>query len=67
MQYKSVQQALVPGRAVLYFNPINGLTELAVVLGDAEEVGIKGGGQGLGQGGGMRRLPKACLACCPVA
>ncbi|GIL78565.1 hypothetical protein Vretifemale_7979, partial [Volvox reticuliferus] len=32
---KSFQQALVPGRLVLYSNPINGLTEPAVVLGDA--------------------------------
>ena len=40
MQYKSVQQAIVQGRVVLYSNPINGLSELAVVLGDAEEVGV---------------------------
>ncbi|EFJ42164.1 hypothetical protein VOLCADRAFT_107417 [Volvox carteri f. nagariensis] len=32
---KSFQQALVPGRLVLYGNPVNGLTEPAVVLGDA--------------------------------
>ncbi|KAG2484118.1 hypothetical protein HYH03_017069 [Edaphochlamys debaryana] len=32
---KAFQQALVPGRVVLYGNPINGLTEPAVVLGDA--------------------------------
>ncbi|PNW76952.1 hypothetical protein CHLRE_11g482483v5 [Chlamydomonas reinhardtii] len=32
---KSFQQALVPGRLVLYDNPVNGLTEPAVVLGDA--------------------------------
>ena len=40
MQYKSVQQAIVQGRVVLYSNPINGLSELAVVLGDADEVGV---------------------------
>ncbi|KXZ46609.1 hypothetical protein GPECTOR_42g820 [Gonium pectorale] len=32
---KSFQQSLVPGRIVLYNNPVNGLTEPAVVLGDA--------------------------------
>ncbi|KAG2427509.1 hypothetical protein HYH02_014555, partial [Chlamydomonas schloesseri] len=32
---KSFQQALVPGRLVLWANPLNGLTEPAVVLGDA--------------------------------
>ena len=36
MQYKSVQQAIIPGRVVLYSNPINGLSEVAVVLGDAD-------------------------------
>ncbi|GAX76723.1 hypothetical protein CEUSTIGMA_g4170.t1 [Chlamydomonas eustigma] len=49
MQYKSVQQALVPGRAVLYSNPVNGLTELALVLGDVEEApASKGSGISLG-------------------
>ena len=36
MAHKSVQQALVPGRAVLYLNPVNGLTELALVLGEVQ-------------------------------
>jgi hypothetical protein len=44
MSYKSVQQAIVPGRVVMYLNPVNGLTELALVLGDGEEVGQAEGG-----------------------
>ena len=34
MSNRTVQQSLVPGRVVLYSNKTNGLTELALVLGD---------------------------------
>ncbi len=34
MASRSAQTALSPGRLLIYANPINGLPELAVVLGD---------------------------------
>jgi antiviral helicase SKI2 len=37
MGNRSAQSMLVPGRVVLWANPINGLTEAAVVLGDTPQ------------------------------
>ena len=43
MATRPAQQALVPGRAVLVSNPVNGMSELGVILGEPPAAGAARG------------------------